>query len=168
MTMIKVTIEAEPGEMPALIEALAAHGAEFSLRSKARPAQRSEPVLNADVLDLLRTRAPAQQLDHFVSFVETEVREHGAVAELGTEKTSYVKLYVPGPRKVGAYCYVRPDRGYLDFRVPIDAADGCRFAYARDVQSDNSHPVRCPLTKADALPEAHRLADLAREIAGNA
>ncbi|MCX4856821.1 hypothetical protein OG426_37775 [Streptomyces canus] len=166
--MIKVTIEADPAEMPALLEALAAHGAEFSLRSKVRPAERSGPALDPAVLDLLRTRAPAQQLDRFVSFVETELREHGAVAELGTDKTSYVKLYVPGPRKVGAYCYVRPDRGYLDFRVPIDAADGCRFAYARDVQPDNAHPVRCPLTKADALPEAHRLSALAREIAQNA
>ncbi|MGY1401292.1 hypothetical protein ACW69H_28450 [Streptomyces sp. SS10] len=166
--MIKVTIEADPAEMPALLEALAAHGAEFSLRSKARSADRNGPALDPAVLNLLRTRAPAQQLDHFVSFMETEVHEHGAVAELGTDKTSYVKLYVPGPRKVGAYCYVRPDRGYLDFRVPIDAADGCRFAYARDVQRDNAHPVRCPLTKADALPEAHRLSTLAREIAQNA
>ncbi|QYX80535.1 hypothetical protein [Streptomyces akebiae] len=167
--MIKVTIEADPADMPALIQALAAQGADITLRSTARSgADRGGPALDPAVLDLLRTRAPAQQLDHFVSFVETEVHEHGAVAELGTDKTSYVKLYVPGPRKVGAYCYVRPDRGYLDFRVPIDAADGCRFAYARDVQRDNAHPVRCPLTKADALPEAHRLSALAREIAQNA
>ncbi|MFF8192181.1 hypothetical protein ACF05L_15285 [Streptomyces bobili] len=163
---IKVTIEASPEDLPALIEALAAHGAEFSLRTAARSAEvPASSVLDPEVLALLRTRAASQYVNLFVSFVETEVRDHGAVAELGTEKTSYVKLYVPGPRKVGAYCYVRPDRTYLDFRLPVEAAEGCRFAAARNVQPDNAHPVRLPLTTADALPEAHRLARRAAEEA---
>ncbi|MFE8011363.1 hypothetical protein ACFU3O_01325 [Streptomyces antibioticus] len=163
---IKVSIHANPEELPALIDALAAHGAEFSLHATARTTETPAPsVLDPEVLALLRTRAASQYADLFVSFVEKEVRAHGAIAELGTEKTSYVKLYVPGPRKVGAYCYVRPDRGCLDFRLPIEAAEGCRFAAARNVQADNAHPVRLPLTVADALPEAHRLARRAAEEA---
>jgi hypothetical protein len=157
--MIKVSIHASPEELPALIDALAAHGADFSLHSTSQAVEvRTEPVLDRDVLTLLRTRAPSRHADLFISFVETEVRDYGAVAELGTEKTSYVKLYVPGPRRVGAYCYVRPDRTYLDFRLPGHAADGCRFAAARNVQADNAHAVRLPLTTPEALPEAHRLA----------
>ncbi|MFJ9243791.1 hypothetical protein [Streptomyces sp. NPDC101776] len=157
--MIKVSIHASREELPALIDVLAAHGADFSLHSTSPAAEvRTEPVLERDVLDLLRTRAPSQHADLFIAFVEGEVRDHGAVAELGTEKTSYVKLYVPGPRRVGAYCYVRPDRTYLDFRLPGEAADGCRFAVARNVQQDNAHAVRLPLTTPDALPEAQLLA----------
>ncbi|AVV40954.1 hypothetical protein PYK79_57395 [Streptomyces sp. ID05-04B] len=156
---IKVSLEVSAEELPALIDVLAAHGAEFDLRTTSRQAAAPEPsVLDPEVLALIRTRAASQYADLFVSFVEKEVREHGAVAELGTEKTSYVKLYVPGPRKVGAYCYVRPDRTYLDFRLPGDAAEGCRFAAARNVQADNAHAVRLPLTTSDALPEAYRLA----------
>ena len=157
--MIKVSIHASPEELPALINALAAHGADFTLHSTSQVADvRTEPVLDGEVLTLLRTRAPSQYTDLFISFVETEVRDHRAVAELGTEKTSYVKLYVPGPRRVGAYCYVRPDRTYLDFRLPGHAADGCRFAAARNVQADNAHAVRLPLTTPEALPEAFQLA----------
>jgi len=167
--MIKVSIHASPEELPALIDALAAHGADFSLHSTSRVTEEwTEPVLERDVLDLLRTRAPSQYVDLFIAFVEGEVRDHGAVAELGTEKTSYVKLYVPGPRKVGAYVYVRPDRTYLDFRLPSSAADGCRFAAARNVQADNAHAVRLPLTTPDALPEAQRLARQAATEAGSA
>ncbi|MET7654315.1 MULTISPECIES: hypothetical protein [unclassified Streptomyces] len=156
---IKVSLEVSAEELPALIDVLATHGAEFNLRTTSRQAEAAEPsVLDPEVLALIRARAASQYVDLFVSFVEKEVREHGAVAELGTEKTSYVKLYVPGPRKVGAYCYVRPDRTYLDFRLPGDAAEGCRFAAPRNVQADNAHAVRLPLTTADALPEAYRLA----------
>jgi hypothetical protein len=164
--VIKVSIHASPEELPALIDVLAAHGAEFSLHATARTAEAPAPsVLDPEVLALLRTRAASQYADLFISFVEKEVREHGAVAELGTEKTSYVKLYVPGPRKVGAYCYVRPDRTYLDFRLAAERAEGCRFAAARNVQADNAHAVRLPLTTPDALPEAHRLARQAAEEA---
>ncbi|MFG2369886.1 hypothetical protein ACGFY9_00205 [Streptomyces sp. NPDC048504] len=164
--MIKVSIHASPEELPALIDALAVHGAEFSLHTTTQAeGPQTASVLDPDVLALLRTRAAFSYADIFVSFVEMEVREHGAVAELGTEKTSYVKLYVPGPRKVGAYCYVRPDRTYLDFRLPGEAAQGCRYAVARDVQADNPHSVRLPLTTPDALPEAHRLARQAAQEA---
>lgn len=165
--VIKVSIHASPEELPALIDALAAHGAEFSLHSTS-PTGDTPPVLDREVVTLLRTRAPAQHADLFLSFVEKEVRDHGAVAELGTEKTSYVKLYVPGPRRVGAYCYVRPDRTFLDFRLPGSAAEGHRYSAARNVQADNAYAVRLQLTTADALPEALQLARQASAAAQSA
>ena len=75
---------------------------------------------------------------------------------------------VPGPRRVGAYCYVRPDRTYLDFRLPLEAADGYSFAVARNVQADNAHAVRLTLTTREALPEAHQLARRAADEAEKA
>lgn len=160
---MKVEITAEPDELAALIKVLMAHGATFTLTGTGVSGVWRE--VPTEVQEHLRLTAALEVRTSFTRFLEREVNDRGAVAELGTDNTKYVKIYVPGPRRVGAYAYVRPDRGYIDFRLPREAATGCTYAYARDVKPGHAYSVRLPLADPEALGEADRLAQLAAERA---
>ncbi|WP_181807786.1 hypothetical protein [Streptomyces shenzhenensis] len=160
---VEITVSAE--EMPELIDLLIAKGAQITVHSSGAAAAERPVSLPPEIIEHLRTTASLDGRVLFTRFLEREVAERDASAELGTENTKYVKLYVPGPRKTGAYAYVTPYRGYIDFRLPASAVDGCAYAYLRDVRPGHAYPVRMPVNKPEALEEAHKLAHMAAEIA---
>jgi hypothetical protein len=67
-------------------------------------------------------------------------------------------MYVPGPRHRGAYAYVTPATANVNFRLPKEYADGCQYAFARNVKDGDPHAVRVRLTSVEALAEARKLA----------
>jgi hypothetical protein len=77
---------------------------------------------------------------------------------LGRGKAGFVRLYVPGPRTLGAYAVVSVSGGYVTFRLPKEAANGCHHAFAREVQDRDPYAVRARLTSDEAVDEARRLA----------
>lgn len=92
-------------------------------------------------------------------FITGETQEREAVGITGPrDKHLYVRLYAPGSSQRGAYCYVT-HRAYVDFRLPKEEAQGCLFAYAREVRDGGTpYAVRLRLNSEAALQEARRLA----------
>jgi hypothetical protein len=163
MGNIRVNIQLGADELPALMDYLSSRNAEINVTTTGSEQNVQPEVsgLKAATAELLRTRAIPETRELFTRFIAEEIQQRDAIDELGSEKTSYVKLYVPGPRKVGAYVYVRPDRGFVDLRLTRQYAEGCKYAYARDVNDENAHAVRVRLDSPEALAEAHQLAEQA-------
>ena len=165
--VIKVNIQLGADELPALMDYLSSRDAEINVTTIGadQNGQSDVSALKPETMELLRTRAIPETRELFTRFIAEEIQQRNATDELGSEKTSYVKLYVPGPRRVGAYVYVRPDRGFVDLRLPRRYAEGCTSAYARDVQDGNPHGVRVRLDSAETLAEAQGLAEQAARLA---
>ena len=79
-------------------------------------------------------------------------------SDVPVRKTGYVRLHVPGPRRLGAYAYVSPGTANVGLRLPKEYADGCQYAFARNVKDADPQGVRVRLTSVEALAEARKLA----------
>jgi hypothetical protein len=106
----------------------------------------------------LRTASADDQL-WLRRFIQEQVRLRGAEVVAGPRDLKYLRLTLPGARRRAAYCYVTT-RGYVDFRLPKAAAQGCRYSYARDLSDDDeTHcAVRLRLNSEETLAEALQLA----------
>jgi hypothetical protein len=100
-----------------------------------------------------------------------EVLSWGTEPVLGHSRNSsdglgnYLMLYAGGPRRFGAFAYVRPGNGNVKLRLDAAAAKGFQHAHVRNVQSDNSYQVIVTLNTDDAYQEALKLAEKAlREV----
>jgi hypothetical protein len=72
-------------------------------------------------------------------------------------------------RRVGghpAFAYVIPKNGFVLLRLPSNAADGAKFAVARDVADKEPFKVKCPITTPAAAEEAIKLGAKAYELNG--
>lgn len=178
--MIKVNIQIDREDLPSLIGLLKDSGPDTEISvtvidqgvpapaghaGAASTAERGEggtgSVLDQAALEKLELTSP-QIRPLLKRFMEREVQERHAQVVAGLKSTKYVRLHVPGPQHLGAYCYVKP--GYLDFRLPARYAEGCQFAFARNVK-DDTYAVRLRLQSSseDALDEAWELAEKAFE-----
>ena len=72
-------------------------------------------------------------------------------------------MHVPGPRRRGAYAYVTPATANVNLRLPKEYADGCQYAFARNVRDSDPYAIRVRLTSVEALDEARKLAGEAYE-----
>jgi hypothetical protein len=130
------------------------------------PDQRTEPqpsALQEDTLALLQQKATPAARPLLEQFISGETTRRQAVQELGQGKTVLVRLYMSGPRNLGAYVAIDPKNSNLTFRLPKECAEGCNYAFARDVKDGDPYAVRMLLTSGEALAEAHRLAGEAYE-----
>ncbi|MBO3752798.1 hypothetical protein J5X84_42690 [Streptosporangiaceae bacterium NEAU-GS5] len=161
--VIKVNIQLGVDELPALMDYLSSRDAEINVTTAGSEQDtRPDPsVLKPETLELLGARATPDTREMLTRFIAEEIRQRNAIDEPGSGQASYIRLYVPGPRKVGAYVYVRPTQGCVDLRLPRHYAEGCQAAYARDVKANDPYAIRVRLDSAKALEEAHRLAEQA-------
>jgi hypothetical protein len=161
---IKVHIQLSPEDGPWFAELLRSVGdAEITVSG---PEQRAEPqasALQEDTLALLQQKASPTARPLLEQFIAGETTTRQAAQVLGHGKAVLVRLYVPGPRNLGAYVVIDPKNSNLAFRLPKECAAGCNHAFARDVQDGDPYGVRMLLTSGEALAEAHRLAGEAYE-----
>lgn len=132
------------------------------------PEQHPEPQtspLQEDTVALLEQKASPTTRQYLEQFISDEVSTRHASDVLGPGNAGYVKLYVPGPRRRGAYAYVSPATANVNLRLPKEYADGCRYAFARDVKDGDPYATRVRLTSAEAVAEARNLACEAYERA---
>jgi hypothetical protein len=179
--MIKVNIQIDREDLPSLMGLLKDSGPDTEISVTVTDQGVPAPAGHADAASIAETReggadsvldqaalekleAASPHIRPFLKrFMEHEVQERHAQVITGLESTNYVRLYVPGPQRLGAYCYVKP--GYLDFRLPARYAEGCQFAFPRNVKDGNTYAVRLRLQSPfeDALDEARKLAEKAFE-----
>lgn len=154
---MKIEIQIGKGEIPLLAELLKQIGdeAEIVVTTDDHGVTASEAgALPAEVLEAFQQRSNPAARELIAGFTAAEVAERGAETQVGPK---YVRLYVPGPRLLGAYVYVNY-AGYVSFRLPASAADGRKFARARDLTTPDTYGVRVRLTGPEALAEAGELA----------
>lgn len=156
---IKVTIQLGSEDGPWFADLLRSVGdAEITVLG---PEQHPEPQtspLQEDTVALLQQEATPAARQYLEQFILNEVSTRHASDVLGSRNPTYVKLYVPGSRRRGAYAYVTPATANVNLRLPREYADGCQYAFARDVKDGDPNAVRVRLTSAEAVAEARRLA----------
>jgi hypothetical protein len=164
--VIKVTIQLGPEDGPWFADLLRSVGdAEITVLG---PEQHLEPQtspLREDTVALLQQEATPATRQYLEQFISDEVSTRHASDVPGSRNPGYVKLYVPGPRRRGAYAYVTPATANVNLRLAREYADGCQYAFARNVGDGNPHAVRVRLTSVEALAEARELAGEAYERA---
>ena len=90
-------------------------------------------------------------------------------AEIGRSRTSsdgynnYLMLYAKGPRRRGAFAYVKPGTANVDFRLLGEHAEGCQHVVLRNVREGTTYQVTVPLKNDEAYEEALKLARVALE-----
>jgi hypothetical protein len=163
---IKVNIQLGPEDGPWFADVLRSIGdAEITVSG---PDQHVEPpasVVQEDILSLLQQKASPAARPLLEQFIADEVTARQAAQVLGRGETVYVRLYVPGPRLLGAYAFVEPAGAHVTLRLPKVLAEGCHYAFARDVKDGDPYAVRVRLSSAEAVAEARRLAGEAYERA---
>jgi hypothetical protein len=157
--VIKVTIQLGSEDGPWFADLLRNVGdAEITVLG---PEQHPEPQtgpLQEDTVALLRQKASPATRQYVEQFISDEVStRHASDVPVGG-KAGYVRLHVPGPRRLGAYAYVSPATANVNLRLPKVYANGCQYAFARNVRDDNPHAVSVRLTSVEALAEARKLA----------
>jgi hypothetical protein len=156
---IRVNIQLGPEDGPWFAELLRSLGeAEVTVSGPEQHQGRLASPLQEDTLALLQQKASPSARPFMEQFLSGEVTERHASDVLGRGKAGYVRLYVPGPRLLGAYATVAVSGGYVTLRLPKEYAKGCDYAFARDVQDRDVYAVRVRLTSAEAVDEARRLA----------
>jgi hypothetical protein len=157
--VIKVTIQLGPEDGPWFADLLRSVGdAEITVLG---PEQHPEPQtspLQEDTVALLQQEATPATRQYVEQFISDEVSTRDASDVPGSRNPGYVRLYVPGPRRRGAYAYVTPRTANVGFRLPREYANGCQYAFARNVKDANPLAVRVRLTSVEALAEARKLA----------
>jgi len=163
---IKVHIQLGPEDGPWFAELLRSVGdAEITVSGPEQHAQSHANPLQEDTLALLQQKASPANRQLLEQFIAYEVTARHASDVLGRSKTGYVRLYVPGPRHLGAYAYVAVAAAYVNLRLPKEYAKDCRYAFARNVKEGDPYGVRVRLTSAEAVAEAQRLAGEAYGLA---
>jgi hypothetical protein len=156
---IRVHIQLGPEDGPWFAELLRSVGdAEITVSGREQHAEPQASALHEDTLALLQQKASPAARPLLEQFIAGEVTARQAAQVLGHGKAVLVRLYVPGPRNLGAYVVIDPKNSNLTFRLPKECAEGCNHAFARDVQDGDPDGVRVLLTSGDAQAEAHKLA----------
>ena len=130
------------------------------------PEQHSEPQtspLQENTVALLQQEATPATRHYLEQFISDEVSTRHASDVPGSRNPGYVRLHVPGPRRRGAYAYVTPATANVNLRLPKEYADGCQYAFARNVRDGDPYAIRVRLTSVEALDEARKLAGEAYE-----
>ncbi len=122
--------------------------------------------LPADIAEHINSRASSDAHRDFVTqFVKEQLATGRAEVSIGhsikraSGQTSYLMLHARGPRRFGAYAYVRPTNAGLTLRLPPDEAKGREYASPRKVPAAHKYAVMCPLRSEGALAEAIDLAE---------
>lgn len=162
---IRVHIQVSgPEDLPWVTELLRSVGdAEITVSGPEQHAEPQASALQEDTLALLQQKASPAARPLLEQFISDETTTRQAVQELGHGKAVLVRLYVPGPRNLGAYVVIDPKNSNLTFRLPKECAAGRNHAFARDVKDGDPYAVRMLLTGGEALAEAHKLASEAYE-----
>jgi len=157
--VIKVTIQLGPEDGPWFADLLRSVGdAEITVLG---PEQHPEPQtspLQEDTVALLQQEATPATREYVEQFISDEVSTRDASDVRASRNPGYVRLHVPGPRHRGAYAYVTPRTANVGFRLPKEYADGCQYAFARNVKEGDPYAVRVRLTSVEAVAEARELA----------
>jgi hypothetical protein len=177
---IRATITVDNNDLPALLDYLTKNNAEVAVTiTGTEPTAPTKGGLSEEVADFLRRKTrPGTHRDVISKFLVGEVWAREAVLVPGTDNTDYIRLHVPGPRRVGAYAYVRLNSGGVDFRLPPERADDdqLHFTTHRNIAEGSSPygirthlPIRPDDINAhpNYLPEAHMLAAEAASAALN-
>ena len=113
-------------------------------------------LIGREAMDKLVRLASPQDRRLLVSFIEQQIREHGARVDPGPADLKYVRLHLPSHR--GAYCYPTT-RGFVDFRLRPGDAEGYRLAFVRGGAGHGApFCVRLRLDSDAAMDEALALA----------
>jgi hypothetical protein len=153
-----------PEDLPWVAELLRSVGdAEITVSGPEQHAEPQASALQQDTLALLQQKASPAARPLLEQFISGETTTRQAVQVLGQGKKVLLRLYVPGPRDLGAYAVIDPKNSNLAFRLPKECAAGCNHAFARNVQDSDPYGVRMLLTSGEAVAEAHRLAGEAHE-----
>ena len=161
---IRVHIQLGPEDGPWFAELLRSVGdAEITVSGPEQHAEPQASALQEDTLALLQQKASLTARPLLEQFISGEVTTRQAVQVLGHGKTVLVRLYVPGPRDLGAYVVIDPKNSNMSFRLPRECAAGCNHAFARNVKDSDPYGVRMLLTSGEAVAEARRLAGEAYE-----
>jgi hypothetical protein len=156
---IKVHIQLGPEDGPWFADLLRSVGdAEITVTGPEQHAETLASPLQETTLSLLRQKASPAARESMEHFISGEVTARQASDMVGRGKAGFVRLYVPGPRLLGAYAVVAVSGGYVTLRLPKEYAKDCHHAFARDVRDDDVYAVRVRLTNADAVDEARSLA----------
>jgi hypothetical protein len=167
---IKVHIQLGPEDGPWFAELLRSVGdAEITVTGPEQhvPEQHAEVLANTlqeATLSVLEQKASPAARQFMEQFISVEVTARHASDQLGRGKAGFVRLYVPGPRLLGAYAVVAVGGGYVNLRLPKEYAKNCHHAFARDVRDGDPYAVRVRLTSAEAVDEAQSLAAKAYEL----
>src|SRR5262249_226991 len=132
--------------------------AEITVTGPEQHVEAPNSPLQEATLTLLQQKASPTARQFMEQFIAAEITVRHASDVLGRSQVGFVRLYVPGPRLLGAYAVVAVGGGFVDFRLPKDSAKKCQHAFARDVKDNEVYAVRARLTSAEVVEEAGRLA----------
>lgn len=110
--------------------------------------------------DLQRQALVIRFIGEVMQWGDTEV-EIGTSRNTPDRLADYLMLRHSGPRRFGAFAYVKPRNGGVTLRLGRSDAETSPFGRARRVKPGTGYEVTCPLRSKDAVDEALRLARLA-------